>query len=161
MQLYLELLRSSFLGLSCPEHQAYQELKWVGFTFIKVPTILYTIHIMLNGENATGESEDLLTAVQRLAQLTILLDQVDSRINCNCLEYLLNELCNKTSLISERDAQEIITKRVKESNVLSNIQKNDAQGSHPGNPNLILRAQPTVTSILKTLSNKNQSNISE
>ncbi|ROT72447.1 putative mediator of RNA polymerase II transcription subunit 24 isoform X1 [Penaeus vannamei] len=159
MQLYLELLRSSFLGLSCPEHQAYQELKWVGFTFIKVPTILYTIHVMLNGENATGESEDLLTAVQRLAQLTILLDQVDSRINCNCLEYLLNELCNKTSLISERDAQEIITKRVKESNVLSNIQKNDAQGSHPGNPNLILRAQPTVTSILKTLSNKNQESV--
>lgn len=67
--------------------------------------------LIFAGENATGESEDLLTAVQRLAQLTILLDQVDSRINCNCLEYLLNELCNKTSLISERDAQEIITKR--------------------------------------------------
>ncbi|XP_042863132.1 mediator of RNA polymerase II transcription subunit 24-like isoform X2 [Penaeus japonicus] len=159
MELYLELLRSSFLGLSCPEHQAYQELKWVGFTFIKVPTILYTIHIMLNGESTTGESEDLLTAVQRLAQLTMLLDHVDSRINCNCLEYLLNELCNKTSLISERDAQEIITKRLKESNVLSNIQKSDAQGSHPGNPNLILRAQPTVTSILKTLSNKNQESV--
>ena len=46
--------------------------------------------------------------------------------------------------------------RVQESQVLANIQNSDAQGPHPGNPNLILRAQPTVTSILKTLSNKNQ-----
>ncbi|XP_071527120.1 mediator of RNA polymerase II transcription subunit 24-like isoform X2 [Panulirus ornatus] len=159
MELYLELLRSSFLGLSCPEYQPYQELKWVGFTFIKVPTILYTIHVMLSGESSGGESEDLLTAVQRLAQLTVLLDQVDSRINCNCLEYLLNELVNKTSLISEREAQAIIAVRVQESNVLANIQNSDAQGSHPGNPNLILRAQPTVTSILKTLSNKNQESV--
>ncbi|KAG7166653.1 AP-3 complex subunit beta-1-like 1 [Homarus americanus] len=159
MELYLELLRNSFIGLSCPEHRAYQELKWVGFTFIKVPSILYTIHVIFSGESTSGESEDLLTAVQRLSQLTILLDQVDSRINCNCLEYLLNELVNKTSLISETDAQAIIAVRVQESNVLANIQNNDAQMSHPGSPNLILRAQPTVTSILKTLSNKNQESV--
>ncbi|XP_050712890.1 mediator of RNA polymerase II transcription subunit 24-like isoform X2 [Eriocheir sinensis] len=159
MELYLELLRSSFLGLSCPEYQPYQELKWVGFTFIKVPTILYTIHVALSGESGSGESEDLLSAVERISQLTILLDQVDLRINCNCLEYLLNELVNKTSLISERDAQTILAARVQESQVLANIQNNDAQGSHPGNPNLILRAQPTVTSILKTLSNKNQDSV--
>ncbi|KAK8738535.1 hypothetical protein OTU49_003924 [Cherax quadricarinatus] len=158
-ELYLELLKNSFLGLSCPEFHPYQELKWVGFTFIKVPTILYTIHVILSGEATGGESEDLLTAVQNLSQLTLLLDQVDSRINCNCLEYLLNELVNKTNLISERDAQAIIAVRVQESNVLANIQNSDAQGSHPGSPNLILRAQPTVTSILKTLSNKNQDSV--
>ncbi|XP_045593390.1 mediator of RNA polymerase II transcription subunit 24 [Procambarus clarkii] len=159
MELYLELLRNSFLGLSCPEYHPYQELKWVGFTFIKVPSILYTIHVILSGEATSGESEDLLTAVQHLSQLTLLLDQVDLRVNCNCLEYLLNELVNKTSLISERDAQAIIAVRVQESNVLANIQNNDAQGSHPGTPNLVLRAQPTVTSILKTLSNKNQESV--
>ncbi|KAG0709114.1 Mediator of RNA polymerase II transcription subunit 24 [Chionoecetes opilio] len=160
MELYLELLRSSFLGLSCPEYHPYQELKWVGFTFIKVPTILYTIHVALSGGDAgSGESEDLLNALERISQLTVLLDQVDLRINCNCLEYLLNELVNKTSLISERDAQAIIAVRVQESQVLANIQNSDAQGPHPGNPNLILRAQPTVTSILKTLSNKNQDSV--
>ncbi|KAK8397732.1 hypothetical protein O3P69_004486 [Scylla paramamosain] len=159
MELYLELLRSSFLGLSCPEYHPYQELKWVGFTFIKVPTILYTIHVALSGESGSGESEDLLNALERISQLTVLLDQVDLRINCNCLEYLLNELVNKTSLISERDAQAIIAVRVQESQVLANIQNSDAQGPHPGNPNLILRAQPTVTSILKTLSNKNQDSV--
>lgn len=159
MELYLELLRSSFLGLSCPEYHPYQELKWVGFTFIKVPTILYTIHMALSGESGSGESEDLLNALERISQLTVLLDQMDLRINCNCLEYLLNELVNKTNLISERDAQTIIAVRVQESQVLNNIQNSDAQGSHPGNPNLILRAQPTVTSILKTLSNKNQESV--
>ncbi|XP_064099210.1 mediator of RNA polymerase II transcription subunit 24-like isoform X2 [Macrobrachium nipponense] len=155
-ELYFEILRCSFIGLSSPEYQSYQELKWVGFTFIKVPVILQTIHVAVAGESATGESEDLLAAIKRLAQLNNLLDQVDLHINCNCMEFLLNELCNKTSLLLERDAQAIIATRLQESNVLANIQKNDAQGSHPGNPSLILRAQPPVSNILKTLSNKNQ-----
>ncbi|MPC10765.1 Mediator of RNA polymerase II transcription subunit 24 [Portunus trituberculatus] len=115
--------------------------------------------LLILGESGSGESEDLLNALERISQLTVLLDQVDLRINCNCLEYLLNELVNKTSLISERDAQAIIAVRVQESQVLANIQNSDAQGPHPGNPNLILRAQPTVTSILKTLSNKNQDSV--
>ncbi|KAK7084725.1 Mediator of RNA polymerase II transcription subunit 24 [Halocaridina rubra] len=159
MELYLEILRCSFIGLSCPEYQSYQELKWVGFTFIKVPVILQTIHSTVAGESATGESEDLLTAIKQLAQLTNLLDKADMQINCNCLEYLLNELCSKTNLLLERDAQAIIATRLQESNVLANIQKSDTQGAHPGNPNLILRAQPPVTSILKTLSNKNQESV--
>ncbi|XP_066984898.1 mediator of RNA polymerase II transcription subunit 24-like isoform X3 [Macrobrachium rosenbergii] len=159
MELYLEILRCCFIGLCAPEYQSYQELKWVGFTFIKVPVILQAIHVAIAGESATGESEDLLAAIKRLSQLNYLLDQVDLQINCNCLEFLLNEMCNKTSLILERDAQAILATRVQESNVLGNIQKNDTQGSQPGNPNLILLAQPTVSNILKTLSNKNQESV--
>lgn len=67
---------------------------------------------MSTGDAAGGECEDLLTAVQRLSRLTLLLDQVDSRINCNCLEYLLNELSHvNKALISERDAKAILTLR--------------------------------------------------
>lgn len=71
------------------------------------------VHVLwfTSGESGSGESEDLLRAVEHISQLTILLDQVDLRINCNCLEYLLNELVNKTSLISERDAQTILAAR--------------------------------------------------
>ncbi|XP_068245163.1 mediator of RNA polymerase II transcription subunit 24 isoform X2 [Palaemon carinicauda] len=159
MELYFEILRCSFIGLSSPEYQSYQELKWVGFTFIKVPVILQAIHVAVAGESSTGESEDILAAIKRLSLLNILLDQVDVQINCNCMEFLLNELCNKTSLLLERDAQAIIATRLQESNVLANIQKNDTQGAHPGNPSLILRAQPPVSNILKTLSNKNQDSV--
>ena len=67
--------------------------------------------LLILGDAGSGESEDLLNALERISQLTVLLDQVDLRINCNCLEYLLNELVNKTSLISERDAQAIIAVR--------------------------------------------------
>ncbi|CAL4069294.1 unnamed protein product, partial [Meganyctiphanes norvegica] len=157
-QLYYELLRASFFGLSCNDHNQHQELKWVGFTFIKVPTILQIIHTALKGDlSSTGPSEELLCAVRRLATQTQLLDHADLRINCYCLEYLLKELCN--GLITEREAQAIISQRTRESNTLAGILQNDSQNAHPGTPNLILRAQPTVNKILRTLSNRNQESV--
>ncbi|XP_076067943.1 mediator complex subunit 24 isoform X2 [Oratosquilla oratoria] len=161
VEFYHEILKASFIGLSYPEQRQYQELKWVSFVFIKVPTLLYTIHLALTGENSTtaSTSDDLLVAIKRVAAHTMLMDQVDTRMNCNCLEYLLNEICTKTKLILEKDAQTIIAFRVQDSNVLGNLLKNESQGPNPGNPNLILRAQPTVASILKTLNQCNQDSI--
>ena len=44
--------------------------------------------------------------------------------------------------------------RMKESNVLADLQK--CEPGKPGNPNLVLRAQPTVDGILKEWSTNNQ-----
>ncbi|CAL4184518.1 unnamed protein product, partial [Meganyctiphanes norvegica] len=160
-QLYLELLRCAFLGLSSPDHHHYQELKWVGFTFIKVPAILQHIHNTTSGD--TGPSEELVSAIKKISSLTMLLDYSDTRINCNCLEYLLNELCTSLTLITERDAQAIIAERVKASNSTVSKASSGLDGANssstsnlPGNPYLILRSKPTVNSILKKLSITNQ-----
>lgn len=44
---------------------------------------------------------------------------------------------------------------MQESNVLKTIKSSESQGSPLSSPDLILRAQPTVLGILKTLTNKN------
>ncbi|KAB7495350.1 Mediator of RNA polymerase II transcription subunit 24, partial [Armadillidium nasatum] len=169
-ELYFEVLRTCFIGLGSPEYKKYQELKWVGYTYIKLPNIILSIHTSLHGENA-GFSKELLTAIQKLSCMTTLLDVADHRVRCNCLEYFFKELipkgtpANQTNqtpsldLLSERDAQTILANRMQESNVLKTIKSNESQGSPLSSPDLILRAQPTVLGILKTLTNKNMDSV--
>ncbi|RXG69044.1 Mediator of RNA polymerase II transcription subunit 24 [Armadillidium vulgare] len=169
-ELYFEVLRTCFIGLGSPEYKKYQELKWVGYTYIKLSNIIHSIHTSLHGENA-GFSKELLTAIQKLSSMTTLLDVADHRVRCNCLEYFFKELipkgtpANQTNqtpsldLLSERDAQTILATRMQESNVLKTIKSNESQGSPLSSPDLILRAQPTVLGILKTLTNKNMDSV--
>uniref|UniRef100_A0A6A7G5M8 Mediator of RNA polymerase II transcription subunit 24 n=3 Tax=Hirondellea gigas TaxID=1518452 RepID=A0A6A7G5M8_9CRUS len=160
--LYLELLVSCFLGLGSEEQFPHQNLHWVGFTFIKVPSIIQHIHSSLHGSaSSPTPSDSLLTAVQQLATRTCLLDVADHRMNCNCLEYLLHELILRTSLLRESDASDVLTIRQEDPDAvcIGASAAKDGATAQMAVPNLILRAQTTVLSILKTLSNKNQESV--
>ncbi|KAA0201263.1 hypothetical protein HAZT_HAZT009479 [Hyalella azteca] len=161
--LYLELLVSCFLGLGSEEEFPHQQLQWVGFTFIKLPSLIQHIHSGLNGFSSTpsAASQPLVDAVREFVQRTSLLDVADRRMNCNCLEYLLHELTVPTSLLTEQDMAAALTLRKEDPLAVAQMPglAKDGSNSHMAIPDLILRAQPTVPSILKNLSNKNQESV--
>ena len=162
-ELYLELLSSSFLGLGSDEEFPHQDLHWVGFTFIKIPSIIKNIHISLHGTPSSPQSpsEPLLSAVRQLARRTALLDIVDHKFKCNNLELLLRELKIHTSLLLEHDISVVLQMRQEDPMAIgSGVGVNKESNANPSIiPNLIIRAEPTVSSILKTLSNKNPESV--
>ena len=161
--LYLELLVTCFLGLGSEEENPHQKLHWVGFTFIKVPNIIQQIHAGLHGSlTSPSPSPALLAAVQELGRRIPLLGVADHKMTCNCLEFLLHELIIRTSLLLEGDASAVVAKRQEDPQAVcvgGSVAAKESGTAHVALPNLILRAQPTVSSILKTLSNKNQESV--
>ena len=163
--LYLELLVTCFLGLGSEEENPHQNLHWVGFTFIKVPNIIQEISSSLHGSNKSSSplpSKALLAAVQEFGRRIPLLDIADNKMNWNCLECLLRELRTRTSLILESDAAAIVKLRQDDPRAVcvgGSSASKEAGTALMALPNLILRAQPTVSSILNTLSKKNQDSV--
>ncbi|OBS78723.1 hypothetical protein A6R68_18874 [Neotoma lepida] len=129
----LEIWKACFVGLiESPE--GTQELKWTAFTYLKIPQVLVKLKKYFHGEK--DFTEDVNSAFEFLLKLTPLLDKADQRCNCDCTNFLLQE-CNKQGLLSEVNFAILL-----KSSENANIQPN---------PGLILRAEPTVTNILKTM----------
>jgi len=110
---------------------------------------------MKSNNNSTNfkssvEMSDLELGLEKLLTYSPLLDLTDSKSNCDCLQCLLNELC-KVELISNAKVEKIMSKRKSETQPHRNLPRTDQQSSTQTGPLLILRAEPTVTSILKTL----------
>uniref|UniRef100_A0A8U8BJS3 Mediator of RNA polymerase II transcription subunit 24 n=1 Tax=Geospiza parvula TaxID=87175 RepID=A0A8U8BJS3_GEOPR len=126
----LEIWKACFVGLiECPE--GTEELKWTAFTFLKDFT------------------EDVNSAFEFLLKLTPLLDKADQRCNCNCMSLLLQE-CSKQGLLSEANMNNLIDKRAADKENSPSLKSAENANIQP-NPGLILRAEPTVTNILKTM----------
>ncbi|XP_073978366.1 mediator complex subunit 24 isoform X1 [Rhodnius prolixus] len=126
-----------------------EETKWGAFTFLKLPHIL----LSLTGSNlvssADGDySQDVAEAVQLLIQFVPLVDLMDSPISSNCIEALLTEL-TKLKLLNETHISAYTASRDLVSSGLSRLDS----GSPTSTPILkvIIRAQPTLQRILKTL----------
>ncbi|XP_064613745.1 mediator of RNA polymerase II transcription subunit 24-like isoform X2 [Liolophura sinensis] len=137
-----ELFRACYMGLidSTGKHE---ERKWAAFTFLKLPQVLIRVKNSFNGRDF---SEDLEKGIDDLLNYTPILDLTDTKCNCDCLQILLGE-CHKHGLLSELQWKKLMQRRTSES-----------QKTHPVEPpiqqpsaSLILRAEPTVTSIMKTL----------
>ncbi|MEJ1285382.1 mediator complex subunit 24 [Cricetulus griseus] len=124
----LEIWKACFVGLiESPE--GTQELKWTAFTYLKDFT------------------EDVNSAFEFLLKLTPLLDKADQRCNCDCTNFLLQE-CNKQGLLSEVNFASLVGKRTTDRD--PQLKSSENANIQP-NPGLILRAEPTVTNILKTM----------
>ncbi|TMS22493.1 Mediator of RNA polymerase II transcription subunit 24 [Larimichthys crocea] len=122
----LEIWKACFTGLiESPE--GTEELKWTAFTFLK------------------DFMDDVNIAFQYLLKLTPLLDKADQRCNCDCLGMLLQE-CNKLGLLSDSNTTCLTSKR----EFAPRLKTAENANIQP-NPGLILRAEPTVTNILKTV----------
>lgn len=161
--LYCEIIRSCLVGLvdasgslEDPKHTTYLN-SWAAFTFLKVPQLFSKLHSINSlktnnnsGFKSTAETSDLELGLEKLLTYSPLLDLTDSKSNCDCLQCLLNELC-KAELISNAKVEKIMSRRKSETQSHRNLPRTDAQQSTQTGPLLILRAEPTVTSILKTL----------
>ena len=152
--LYCEIIRSCLVGLvdasgslDDPKHNSYLN-SWAAFLFLKVPQLFSKLNSInsLKSQN----TNDLEIGLEKLLAYSPLLDLTDSKHNCDCLQCLLNEL-NKGDLISNAIVEKIMAKRKSETAPYRNLPRPDQQSSTQTGPLLILRAEPTVTSILKTL----------
>ncbi|XP_020300411.1 mediator of RNA polymerase II transcription subunit 24 isoform X2 [Pseudomyrmex gracilis] len=147
-QLYCEIIRACLMCL----HNAIgtsKESQWGAFTFLKVSLILKELHAAsLNGDEKFEYSQDILDAFELLLQFTALLDMVDNKCTCNSVDSLLNEL-QKVNLVTEMQAKEINSRREV---VTIPLQKLDMSNTMtPCIPKVILRAEPPLDGILKTM----------
>ncbi|XP_063210624.1 mediator of RNA polymerase II transcription subunit 24 isoform X4 [Chroicocephalus ridibundus] len=142
----LEIWKACFVGLiESPE--GTEELKWTAFTFLKIPQVLVKLKKYPQGEK--DFTEDVNCAFEFLLKLTPLLDKADQRCNCNCMDLLLQE-CSKQGLLSEANMDNLIDKRAADREHAPHLKSAENANIQP-NPGLILRAEPTVTNILKTM----------
>ncbi|XP_006889466.1 PREDICTED: mediator of RNA polymerase II transcription subunit 24 isoform X1 [Elephantulus edwardii] len=142
----LEIWKACFVGLiESPE--GTEELKWTAFTFLKIPQVLVKLKKYSHGDK--DFTEDVNCAFEFLLKLTPLLDKADQRCNCDCTKFLLQE-CSKQGLLSEASVDSLENKRAADREHASQL-KSSENGSIQPNPRLILRAEPTVTNILKTM----------
>lgn len=140
----LEIWKACFTGLiESPE--GTEELKWTAFTFLKIPQVLLRLKKYPQGDKGQDFMEDVNIAFQYLLKLTPLLDKADQRCNCDCLGMLLQE-CNKLGLLSDSNTACLTSKR----EFAPRLKTAENANIQP-NPGLILRAEPTVTNILKTV----------
>ncbi|KTG44009.1 hypothetical protein cypCar_00018286 [Cyprinus carpio] len=145
----LEIWKACFTGLiESPEGN--EELKWTAFTFLKIPQVLLRLKKYPQGEKTQDFMEDVNVAFEYLLNLTPLLDKADQRCNCDCLSLLLQE-CNKLGLLSEANTSSLTAKRTEDREHAPRLRTAENANIQP-NPGLILRAEPTVTNILKVLS---------
>lgn len=134
-RLYCEIMRACWLSLYDVSGTSH-ESQWGAFTFIKVPQILSQLHSIIKGkhlnpisENCSFEkqqilsriiflgtdekseySQDVIDALELLTEHSPLLDNLDVKCSCNCLECLLHELM-KMSLITEKHLKYYVNKR--------------------------------------------------
>uniref|UniRef100_G1SXS1 Mediator of RNA polymerase II transcription subunit 24 n=1 Tax=Oryctolagus cuniculus TaxID=9986 RepID=G1SXS1_RABIT len=142
----LEIWKACFVGLiESPE--GTEELKWTAFTFLKIPQVLVKLKKYCHGDK--DFTEDVHSAFEFLLKLTPLLDKADQRCNCDCTNFLLTE-CSKQGLLSEASVNSLTAKRTEDREQAPQLKSGENANIQP-NPGLILRAEPTVTNILKTM----------
>ncbi|KAF5303943.1 hypothetical protein FQA39_LY01728 [Lamprigera yunnana] len=137
-RLYSELMRASLLSLQNVS-QTPHESQWGAFAFLKVPHI---IAAMVDKNNCLP----VVSAIELLLQHTPLIDAMDARCSCSCLECLLGEL-EKARLLTEAQVEMFLQRRE-----APKLLKSDATLATAGIPKVIICAEPTLTGILKTLS---------
>ncbi|EFN83518.1 Mediator of RNA polymerase II transcription subunit 24 [Harpegnathos saltator] len=148
-RLYCEIIRACLMCL----HNVtgtYKESQWGAFTFLKVPLILKELHQanLKIGEEKYEYSQDILDAFELLLQFASLLDIMDTTCSCNCVECLLNEL-QKVNLVTEKQAKHLSARR---EGVTAALQKLEPSSTPKSSiPKVIIRAEPTLAGILKTL----------
>nr|CAG4642316.1 EOG090X01FD [Evadne anonyx] len=148
-QLYCEILRACCLGLA-ETIDSSGEPRWAVFTFLKVPSLLLRLHRAIHGLDQNAQvvepNTEVAAAFERLLSYPGLLETTDAKCQCNVVEGLLNEVKARTGLLSEWHVTNILSKR--ESLIRGGLK---LETSNTQTATLILRAEPTVASILKTL----------
>ncbi|KAK3092255.1 hypothetical protein FSP39_000388 [Pinctada imbricata] len=136
--LFCEMLRACFMGLINVK-DGPEELKWTAFTFLKLPQALIKLSLQAPGQDFGRELEQ---GFEILLNSVPLLDLLDSKLNCDNIKIFLLE-CNKYDLLTKSQIQALMQRRSKEAG-------QRMESSNP-TPTLIIRAEPTLVNILKSL----------
>ncbi|EEB09924.1 Thyroid hormone receptor-associated protein complex 100 kDa component, putative [Pediculus humanus corporis] len=148
-RLYCDIMRACLINLNSVLGTSEESL-WGAFTILKLPNIFKQLHCTLR-DDATQSyeySQDIVDSFDLLLQLTPLLDIMDSKCNCNFVECILNELL-KVNLISSKHVTYINEKRESMTSWIQKIQ--DCNISQQPLPKVIIRAEPTLARLLRTL----------
>ncbi|CAH1408167.1 unnamed protein product [Nezara viridula] len=152
-RLCCEIIRACLMSLNNVLGTNNEESKWGAFTFLKLPQILFA----LTGSNIISSSdgdynEDVAQSIQLLLQFVPLIDLMDSPASSNCIEAILTELV-KLKLLNEKQVLAYNQSREVVSCGLARMDINTSGGQNSGMAILkvIIRAQPTLQRILKTL----------
>ncbi|KAL7305131.1 hypothetical protein TKK_0002534 [Trichogramma kaykai] len=147
-RLYCEVIRACMMCLH-DVTGTFKESHWGGFTVLKLPQILKELHSStLHGENENFKySQDVIDAFELLLKYTPLLDKMDIIYSGNSIEFLLNEL-QKVNLVTEEQAKQISSRR---DGLLTSLQKFDSPSIGSSIGTIIMRAEPTLAGLLKTL----------
>ncbi|XP_003746725.1 mediator of RNA polymerase II transcription subunit 24 [Galendromus occidentalis] len=126
---YSEILRSCLMGMAevIPTNN---DLRWTAFTYLKLPLVL---------ERLNRNDKGLYRGLETLLTYKSLLDTADSRCSHDCVALIVSEFA-KMKLLTEDEAQELRSKRVP-----------NAPKEGTAHSSLIIRAEPTMKSILSTL----------
>uniref|UniRef100_A0A3B4BNT6 Mediator of RNA polymerase II transcription subunit 24 n=2 Tax=Pygocentrus nattereri TaxID=42514 RepID=A0A3B4BNT6_PYGNA len=135
----LEIWKACFTGLiESPE--GTEELKWTAFTFLKIPQVLLRLKKYPQGEK--DFMEDVNMAFEYLLKLTPLLDKADQRCKYVTVRH---------TIIGPRKTISMCSVGLAEDREYAPKLKTAENANIQPNPGLILRAEPTVTNILKTV----------
>ncbi|XP_009577142.1 PREDICTED: mediator of RNA polymerase II transcription subunit 24-like, partial [Fulmarus glacialis] len=155
----LEIWKACFVGLiESPE--GTEELKWTAFTFLKIPQVLVKLKKYPQGEKVSfkGRRSELFAAlctqdftedVNCAFEFFYPSARQSRSAICDCTSLLLQE-CSKQGLLSEANMTNLIAKRTADREHAPRLKSAENANIQP-NPGLILRAEPTVTNILKTM----------
>ncbi|XP_066301891.1 mediator of RNA polymerase II transcription subunit 24-like [Branchiostoma lanceolatum] len=143
-RLYAQVCQACFMGL-IDSAETNDELKWTAFTFLKIPQIFQRLKTFTQ-EGKDGR-EEIYQGFELLLRLQPLIDKADVKNNCDIMAQLLQE-CAKKDLLADAQTKKLLDKRAIDRKNLKT--KQDPPPSQP-NPTLILRAEPTVTNIIKTM----------
>lgn len=140
--LYSELIRACFMGMIDAKEKD-NELNWAAFTYLKLPQVIVKMNQQAPRNDFTTDIEQ---GIDLLLNSVPLLDLTDIKLNCDCVQFLLHEL-TKADLITEGQSQRLLHRR----NTESEKPTKTSDGVTKPTPSLIIKAEPTVGSILKTL----------
>ncbi|ELK01552.1 Mediator of RNA polymerase II transcription subunit 24 [Pteropus alecto] len=144
----LEIWKACLVGLiESPE--GTEELKWTAFTFLKIPQVLVKLKKYSHGDKVFISIDECPYEPALQLGVSPLLDKADQRCNCDFTDFLLQE-CRKQGLLSEASVNNLMAKRAVDREHAPQPKAGENANIQP-NPGLILRAEPTVTNILKTM----------
>ncbi|XP_015753279.1 PREDICTED: mediator of RNA polymerase II transcription subunit 24-like [Acropora digitifera] len=134
-QLYLEFLRSSFVGILEAPEKSMELVLWTGFLFLKVPAVLLILESRLQVANqlqpTPAEHSTVLNAFQQLLQFIPLLDDADIKCSCNCYREVLQQYSKSLNSQVTQKIEHLISQRIEKSHRDISIESEDYE--HPLN----------------------------
>ncbi|CAH0387287.1 unnamed protein product [Bemisia tabaci] len=148
-RLYCELIRASMMCLN-DALGTNEESFWGAFNFLKVPCILQSLH---SSKSKNGSSDtSIVESFELLLQYYPLLDIMDTRCDCACIECFLQEL-GKINLITEPQIKAIAASREVAVSNLHRTEASQAENTPTTMPisKVIIKAEQTLDGMLMAL----------
>lgn len=146
-RLYSEIIKACLISLYNVSGTS-KESMWCAFTFIKVPHILKQLNQLSSDyDDKLDYSPDVVKAFELLLDDSPILDMMDTKCACNTVKCLLDEML-KQGLVNNGHIEHFSGKR---DAITTSLQSLDLNNTQPSIVKFVIRAEPPLAGILKTL----------